>query len=1073
MKSKTNKITILIILGISFVLLTNIKLNFSDGQKSDATTPKESAGFSESFIHIDGSIPNNWSDTALTYDWCYGLGTWQEPYIIENVTINGVSTGSGILIENSNNDYFFIRNCTVFNTGTGASDAGIKLINVTNGIIFNNTCSNNGNDGILLMTNCNNNTISYNIANNNSDGGIYLQNGCYENIISNNTVNDNDVGIMLTNPVDGICHHNDVMNNTARNNGVGIWLSQSDYNTVYGNILINNSKITFGGTAGNGIRITFYHWGGKSQHNIIENNQIMSCRYGIFMYDGDHNTILKNLIVNNSLHGIYFYTAQSEFPCEYNIIANNTVNDNKQHGIYLSSICNNNTISNNTVNDNNQYGIYLQSSCNENNITYNTIERNLCGVLLYSSNYNNISENILNKNGVCIYEQYCSGNIIENNICSDSTLQTPILIDGTAAGIGANNWTWAESQSWCSGSGTWIDPYIIEGLTINGLGITEGIEILNSNVFFTIQDCMIQNSPTAIYLDNVNNSKLIFNNCSLNDEGIHLDYSNNNTIAQNIASNNSASGIYLYDSDNNYIAENVVNGNYDGIYLDTDCTNNIIIGNYANKNYDGIYIYYCDHTIITGNTANKNVNYGIYLEECNNNIILSNNVNENSDYGIHIDLNSCNNTLSGNTITYNEYGILLGDSSNNNTISGNFVNYNYLGLYLEEFSDNNTISSNSVNNNELGIRLFTNCCNNTLLGNNVNNNIYDGIILENGCESNTISENDIRNNGAKGIKIIEASDLNIITENVLYNNSYGIEVNSADYNSFYFNFFLKNGVHATDDGIDNTWNSTTIGNYWDNHTSPDLSPIDGIVDYPYTFISGLAGTVDYLPIAEDGAPSVTINAPNDAELFGTDAPSYDVTITDDYLDGMWYSLDDGLHNYTFTEFTGTIDQFAWDTMTDGVITLTFYASDTPGNIGYSNINILKDSTSPIIIINSPSPGAEFGVDAPSFIITVTDDHLDSVWYSLDSGLTTYIITTNTTINQIAWAALSEGSITITFYANDTAGNLAFEEVILTKTIPSDEFDPTMVIVTVVVSIVGGIAVIAGIYIFMKKRITAE
>jgi len=94
-----------------------------------------------------------------------------------------------------------------------------------------------------------------------------------------------------------------------------------------------------------------------------------------------------------------------------------------------------------------------------------------------------------------------------------------------------------------------------------------------------------------------------------------------------------------------------------------------------------------------------------------------------------------------------------------------------------------------------------------------------------------------------------------------------------------------------------------------------------------------------------------------------------------------------------------------------------------------------------------------------------------MWYSLDGGLTNYAI--STTIDQAAWAALSDGSITITFYANDTLGNLSFEEITITKTIPSGGVDPTILIVNVVVSIVGGVAVIAGVYIFMKKRAAPE
>jgi len=99
MKSNSKKIVILIVLGIGFVFLPNIKLEFGDNQKFNVINPKESAGYLRSFIHVDG----NWSATT-SYDWCYGDGSWGNPYIIENVTIDS-PTGSGIIIENSKNDY--------------------------------------------------------------------------------------------------------------------------------------------------------------------------------------------------------------------------------------------------------------------------------------------------------------------------------------------------------------------------------------------------------------------------------------------------------------------------------------------------------------------------------------------------------------------------------------------------------------------------------------------------------------------------------------------------------------------------------------------------------------------------------------------------------------------------------------------------------------------------------------------------------------------------------------------------------------------------------------------------------
>jgi len=858
MKSKLKKITYLV-LSLLIALLLNNTLFFNNGAQTELSIPKQSAGYSKSFIHVDG----NWSATT-SYDWCYGDGSWGNPYIIENVTIDasGSPTGSGIFIDNSKNDYFIIRNCTVKYAGNAATDAGIKLYNTCNGTIFNNTVSNNDNEGIYLNFICNNNTISQNTANYNGDKGISLQSGC------------------------------------------------------------------------------------------------------------DNNNITEN-----------------------------TINDNTDTGIYLFYSCDNNVIKNNTIN------------------------RNDVGIVLYQCDNNNISGNILIDNSFCIYEYSCFGNIIEYNECSPPTVQEPISIDDATTGVGAHNWTWAVSQSWCSGSGTWNDPYIIENLKICGFGTGYGIYICNSNVSFIIQDCLIYNSNAGIYLEEVNNSRLINNNCSNMGEGIYIEYANNNTISGNTANGNNNEGIYLVEGDYNYITGNTVNDNDDGIRIDTSCDNNLIGGNIANDNERaGIYLAESDYNNITGNTASGN-NNGIFLEFENSNNIITGNIFNNNDLGIEIYYSDFNSIIGNTANDNNNYGITI-EESNNNTLSGNYViNNTIYGILLHEQSNNNTISGNRVNDNK-----------------------------------------------DTGIYLDDDGDNNVITENTIYNNSLGIYLYSdCGNNSIYKNFFLKNGKHAFDDGTDNKWNSTIIGNYWDNWTTPDVSPNDGIVDLPYN-ISGPAGSIDYLPIAEDGAPSITINSPTSSDVFGVIAPSFDVTITDVYVDSMWYTIDGGINNYTFIE-NGIIHQSAWNAMPNGAITLTFYASDIINNIGIAEVTVVKDTIGPNIIINSPSSGSQFGVNAPAFIITIIDDHLDSIWYSLDGGLTTYVITTNATIDQTAWAALLEGSVTITIYANDTLGNEASEDVIITKSIPDETPDMGIIIIIVVVSVIGGVVLISVVYIYLKKRST--
>ena len=70
----------------------------------------------------------------------------------------------------------------------------------------------------------------------------------------------------------------------------------------------------------------------------------------------------------------------------------------------------------------------------------------------------------------------------------------PIYIDDLTMGVGAHNWTWAETQPWCSGSGSWTDPYVIENVTIDGQGSGNCVEIINSDDYFIIRNCTVYNS---------------------------------------------------------------------------------------------------------------------------------------------------------------------------------------------------------------------------------------------------------------------------------------------------------------------------------------------------------------------------------------------------------------------------------------------------------------------------------------------------------------------------------------------------------------------------------------------------
>ena len=149
---------------------------------------------------------------------------------------------------------------------------------------------------------------------------------------------------------------------------------------------------------------------------------------------------------------------------------------------------------------------------------------------------------------------------LENVKTSGFWILNPFTIDDNGFG----NYTWSEAamESWCDGSGTWNDPYIIENVTIDAGFSSDCLRIVNSSVFFIIRNCTLINAGnlyTGIYLYNVNNGTIIDSIISFNYYiGIVLSQSNNNTIQDNTINSNGFYGLHLNGSNNNKILGNII-----------------------------------------------------------------------------------------------------------------------------------------------------------------------------------------------------------------------------------------------------------------------------------------------------------------------------------------------------------------------------------------------------------------------------------------------------------------------------------------------------------------------------------
>ena len=270
---KQSKYSIIVLLSllligcIGTITTTNIDQNSSFKQAQVGSLGASGFWTNFTYIHITGS---NWT-VAKNYAWCRGDGTWNNPYIIENISIDAASspTEAGIRISDSHNVYFIIRNCTILNEPS-TSGGGIWLDSANNGTIFNNTLENNYRG--ISLTASENNTIQKSIISDSYGAGIILAAGCtYNNITENSITSGHYQGIYLQSSSD----HNILQSNTITDiklsgYGIAIIIQASDSNNLTDNHLTNNY---------NGIKLR----SGSKDNNIIGNTIEDNTIYGVVL----------------------------------------------------------------------------------------------------------------------------------------------------------------------------------------------------------------------------------------------------------------------------------------------------------------------------------------------------------------------------------------------------------------------------------------------------------------------------------------------------------------------------------------------------------------------------------------------------------------------------------------------------------------------------------------------------------------------------------------------------------------------------------------------------------------------
>jgi parallel beta-helix repeat protein len=717
-----------------------------------------------------------------------------------------------------------------------------------------------------------------------------------------------------------------IRNCTLKNAGTnlmgnsGIKLISSSNGTIENNFCLNNIKY--------GI---FLQDG--SYYNIVRNNYIYNSSHGGIRFDlSNHNNVTNNEIIMGGAMfsvGIYISTSSSQ-----NRIFHNNISDYRD-GIEIFSSCNNNTISNSFINSITDDGIIINPGANNNSFTMNKINNTNEGIrmmgdgsLVYKNYMTNNGQNAIDNGNYNRWDNESIGNYwddyadvdVDDDGIGDSPYSLPgtagthdnfpiwddgpepIYINGAATGVGAKNWSWAVNQPWCTGLGTFISPFVIEGISRDGRGNGFCISVENSDVYFEVRNCNFSNAgftfpDAAILLNNVAKATLSGNDLTDNNfVGVLMDNSDYNFIVGNNISLVDL-GIGMTNSEFNQIIGNTINDNLENaINIDDNSHNNTISGNTAINNQLGISIFSNSHNnTVIGNTVMKNNWAGIsFISNCDGNYAFNNIISDNN-IGLTIPTSDSQyNTIYNNTFTLNTL------NANDDSLKNDW-NFGTLGNYWDNYT------GTDLDDNGIGDIPYN------VSGAAGSKDYYP--IWDDGDDTNpTISINTPSGGSLFGIDA-PSYNLNIFDLNL---NKSWYTLNSTATRYF---FTPTNGVNVV--AIDETG--------WDSFSSGSI-----LMTFYVNDSAGNPASISNLILKDAILPILIVNSPLGGAAFDLDAPEFNLTIYDSNLLDAWYTVGTSVTQYSFSPINGNnivaIDESSWDALPEGSVTINFFVNDDAGNV---------------------------------------------------------------------------------------------------------------------------------------------
>ena len=365
--------------------------------------------------------------------------------------------------------------------------------------------------------------------------------------------------------------------------------------------------------------------------------------------------------------------------------------DGKSNYPAIRVASNSNTLESNIISDNGGAGIYVMEASN-NTITANDVRGNHYGIYLSSSPNNHLLNNFIISNYTYgIHIRNSPGNILTGNNMTGWGI--------TISGDSLNYWNTLDIA----------DTNTINGKTVyfykdqdGGIVPTDAGQVILANCrYMLIEGQNISATSIGIQIGFSSGVIVSDNLCNENNQGIITLRCQNITIINNTCNGNINDGISLQYSDENHVFNNTCNYNWRaGIILYRSESNIVMENNCSIYNDAGIMLLYAGNNTISRNICRDNMNHAVHLEGANSNL-LEDNICTNGSSGISLN-NSFGNRILRNFCSNSTNGMEIFNSVNNSIINNSFKNNREYGISFDENSEENDISHNRFESNGKG-----------------------------------------------------------------------------------------------------------------------------------------------------------------------------------------------------------------------------------------------------------------------------------------------------------------------------------------------------------------------------------